>query len=256
MDCSTCRKADPSAWLEARTNFARTTAAWSLAGHMIGLGDRHCDNLLIDVSTGANVQIDFGHLFDSGRELPVPEIVPFRLTQNMVDSLGVCGVEGPFRASCCAGAHCWARVPGCLCGMLPTRWVWPEYLLQRTEPFHSIPCHTSLSQAQRVVVYLVTIHRIRSKHLPIKISHWSHTHMRLQSCTSCAPASGPSSASCKPSRATLLSSGLAAATGVASSRARAARNQTLVQAVVRRATRGRSRRWQACGGGCRRAAHL
>jgi phosphatidylinositol kinase/protein kinase (PI-3 family) len=94
-------------WLEARATFTRTTAVWSLAGHMVGLGDRHCDNLLIDITSGANVQIDFGHLFDSGRDLPIPEIVPFRLTQNMVDSLGVIGVEGPFRASCCAGVSCW-----------------------------------------------------------------------------------------------------------------------------------------------------
>jgi phosphatidylinositol kinase/protein kinase (PI-3 family) len=100
-----CSKADPSTWLDARSAFTRTTAVWSLAGHMVGLGDRHCDNLLIDLVSGANVQIDFGHLFDSGRELPIPEIVPFRLSQNIVDSFGVCGVQGPFRASCCAGAH-------------------------------------------------------------------------------------------------------------------------------------------------------
>ena len=102
---SACRKADPSAWLEARSHFTRTTASWSLAGHMVGLGDRHCDNLLIDEISGANVQIDFGHLFDSARDLPIPEVVPFRLTQNIVDSFGVTGVEGSFRASCCAGAR-------------------------------------------------------------------------------------------------------------------------------------------------------
>jgi phosphatidylinositol kinase/protein kinase (PI-3 family) len=107
-----CRKADPSTWLQARTTFTRSTAAWSLAGHVVGLGDRHCDNLLVDLVTGANVQIDFGHLFDSGRELPIPEIVPFRLTQNITDSFGVCGVEGPFRNSCCAGARFLA--PSCL----------------------------------------------------------------------------------------------------------------------------------------------
>jgi phosphatidylinositol kinase/protein kinase (PI-3 family) len=101
---------DPAMWLQARTTFMRTTAAWSMAGHIVGLGDRHCDNLLIDVRRGANVQIDFGHLFDSGRDLPYPEIVAFRLTQNMVDSFGVCGVEGGFRTTCCAGELSTRRV--------------------------------------------------------------------------------------------------------------------------------------------------
>jgi phosphatidylinositol kinase/protein kinase (PI-3 family) len=101
--CFSRRMPDPATWLQARTTFTRTTAAWSIAGHIVGLGDRHCDNLLIDVQTGANVQIDFGHLFDSARDLPVPEIVPFRLTQNMIDSFGVCGVEGGFRINCGAG---------------------------------------------------------------------------------------------------------------------------------------------------------
>lgn len=74
-----------------------------MAGHIVGLGDRHCDNLLIDIKRGTNVQIDFGHLFDSARDLPYPEVMAFRLSQNMVDSFGVFGVEGGFRTTCCAG---------------------------------------------------------------------------------------------------------------------------------------------------------
>eukprot|EP00892_Ulva_mutabilis_P006464 jgi/Ulvmu1/418/UM001_0425.1 len=94
------RMPDPGTWLQARTKFMHTTAAWSIAGHIVGLGDRHCENLLIDYKSGANVQIDFGHLFDSGYLLPCPEIVPFRLTQNIVDSFGISGVEGGFRITC------------------------------------------------------------------------------------------------------------------------------------------------------------
>lgn len=98
-----CRMPDPALWLLARATFMRTTAAWSMAGHVLGLGDRHCDNLLIDIQGGNNVQIDFGHLFDSARDLPYPEVVAFRLSQNMVDSFGVYGVEGGFRTTCCSG---------------------------------------------------------------------------------------------------------------------------------------------------------
>ena len=46
------------------------------------------------------VHIDFGMIFDQGVLLRVPETVPFRLTQNLVDGLGVLGTEGVFRRSC------------------------------------------------------------------------------------------------------------------------------------------------------------
>jgi serine/threonine-protein kinase ATR len=32
--------------------------------------------------------------------MQVPEVVPFRLTHNMVDALGVAGYEGCFRKAC------------------------------------------------------------------------------------------------------------------------------------------------------------
>ena len=43
------------------------------------------------------MHVDFGCLFDKGLTLEVPEMVPFRLTQNVVDAFGVSGVEGAFR---------------------------------------------------------------------------------------------------------------------------------------------------------------
>ena len=33
-------------------------------------------------------------LFNRGQTLEVPELVPFRMTQNMVDAFGVTGIEG------------------------------------------------------------------------------------------------------------------------------------------------------------------
>jgi serine/threonine-protein kinase ATR len=58
------------------------------------LGDRHCENILLDMNSGAAVHVDFNCLFDKGKQLEVPERVPFRLTQNIVAGLGVTGVEG------------------------------------------------------------------------------------------------------------------------------------------------------------------
>ena len=52
-------------------------------GWLLGLGDRHLDNILLDSSTGEVAHIDFNVVFDQGLRLRVPEIVPFRLTQML-----------------------------------------------------------------------------------------------------------------------------------------------------------------------------
>ena len=49
----------PHAWFEARTNFTLSTAVWSAVGHIIGLGDRHSENILIDTRSGECVHVDF-----------------------------------------------------------------------------------------------------------------------------------------------------------------------------------------------------
>ena len=91
---------DPSAWFEARLTYSRSVATWSMVGHIVGLGDRHCENILIDTKNGECVHVDFDCLFDKGLTFSVPEMVPFRLTPNIVDAMGVCGVEGAFRRVC------------------------------------------------------------------------------------------------------------------------------------------------------------
>jgi serine/threonine-protein kinase ATR len=78
---------DSTRWLEARTRFSRSAAVWSVVGHIIGLGDRHTENILLDVRTAECVHVDFDCLFDKGLTLQKPEIVPFRLTPNMVDAM-------------------------------------------------------------------------------------------------------------------------------------------------------------------------
>lgn len=68
-----------------------------MVGHIVGLGDRHGENILLDKSTGECVHVDFDCLFDKGLTLQRPEIVPFRLTHNMLDGMGLSGYEGMFR---------------------------------------------------------------------------------------------------------------------------------------------------------------
>jgi serine/threonine-protein kinase ATR len=90
---------EPYSWLEARQRYVRSTALMSMVGAVIGLGDRHGENILLDSRTGDAVHVDFNCLFWKGKTFQMPERVPFRLTQNMVDALGVLGIEGPFRRS-------------------------------------------------------------------------------------------------------------------------------------------------------------
>ena len=91
---------DPSLWYEKRLSYTRSMAVASIVGHMVGLGDRHSQNILLDKLTGEVIHIDLGIAFDQGKSLPVPELVPFRLTRDLVDALGVVGVRGVFTKSC------------------------------------------------------------------------------------------------------------------------------------------------------------
>ncbi|KAJ8680180.1 hypothetical protein QAD02_015967 [Eretmocerus hayati] len=91
---------DPYGWYEARTAYIRTAAVMSMVGYILGLGDRHGENILIDSKSGDCVHVDFNCLFNKGETLDVPEMVPFRLTHNMVEAMGPLRYEGPFRQSC------------------------------------------------------------------------------------------------------------------------------------------------------------
>ncbi|VDK39269.1 unnamed protein product [Taenia asiatica] len=77
-----------SAWWQASQTFASSLGITSAFGYLIGLGDRHLDNLLIDLTTGTLIHIDFNVCFDEGRSLRVPELVPFRFTRILRHPLG------------------------------------------------------------------------------------------------------------------------------------------------------------------------
>ena len=88
----------PQQWFYSVTNFTSTLSISSIVGYIVGLGDRHLRNIMIDSTTGQLIHIDFGILFEKGRLLSVPEMVPFRLTRELVDCLGLEGVDGLLRA--------------------------------------------------------------------------------------------------------------------------------------------------------------
>lgn len=52
-------------WLNHRTNYIRSCAVMSMVGYLLGLGDRHPSNLMIDRYTGKLLHIDFGDCFEA-----------------------------------------------------------------------------------------------------------------------------------------------------------------------------------------------
>ncbi|KAK5917220.1 hypothetical protein CgunFtcFv8_012127 [Champsocephalus gunnari] len=91
---------DPTSWYSSRSAYCRSTAVMSMVGYILGLGDRHGENILFDSFTGECIHVDFNCLFNKGETFDVPEVVPFRLTQNMVHAMGPMGTEGLFRQAC------------------------------------------------------------------------------------------------------------------------------------------------------------
>ena len=85
---------EPSRWFSSRLAYASSLATMSIVGYIVGLGDRHGENILFDECTGSCVHVDLNCLFEKGQTFEIPERVPFRLTHNLVDAMGITGVEG------------------------------------------------------------------------------------------------------------------------------------------------------------------
>lgn len=100
------RSRNSEAWLERRTTYTRSLGVNSMVGYILGLGDRHPSNLLLDQITGKMVHIDFvcntlsrvvakliclkGDCFEVAMQRDkYPEKVPFRLTRMLIHAMEV-----------------------------------------------------------------------------------------------------------------------------------------------------------------------
>lgn len=73
----------------------------SIVGYILGLGDRHPSNLMLDRITGKIIHIDFGDCFEVAcKRDKYPEQVPFRLTRMLTYAMEVSNIEGSFRITC------------------------------------------------------------------------------------------------------------------------------------------------------------
>uniref|UniRef100_K3WAJ2 non-specific serine/threonine protein kinase n=1 Tax=Globisporangium ultimum (strain ATCC 200006 / CBS 805.95 / DAOM BR144) TaxID=431595 RepID=K3WAJ2_GLOUD len=91
---------DPAMWYQRRLAYVKSAAVTSIVGYILGIGDRHSQNILVHEETAELVHIDFGVVFDQGMALFTPETVPFRLTRDLVDGMGVSGCDGVFTRCC------------------------------------------------------------------------------------------------------------------------------------------------------------
>jgi serine/threonine-protein kinase mTOR len=88
-------------WVERRSNYTNSLAVMSMVGYILGLGDRHPSNLMLDRVGGRIVHIDFGDCFEVAMQRSkYPETIPFRLTRMLVKAMEISGIEGTFRSTC------------------------------------------------------------------------------------------------------------------------------------------------------------
>jgi len=90
---------NPLEFYKMKKNYIVSFAIWSMCSYIVRLGDRHLENLMIN-NTNQLIYIDYGYVLNDGLNLPVPEIVPIRFTNNLRYALGFLEETGIFSNIC------------------------------------------------------------------------------------------------------------------------------------------------------------
>lgn len=59
----------PEAFLSLRSHFSSSHAVLCVSHWILGIGDRHLSNFMINTETGGMIGIDFGHAFGSATQV-------------------------------------------------------------------------------------------------------------------------------------------------------------------------------------------
>ncbi|KAH1016070.1 hypothetical protein HUJ04_007350, partial [Dendroctonus ponderosae] len=86
-------------FIALKNNFIKSYAVICACHWILGIGDRHLDNIKVCTKTGKLLGIDFGHAFGTATQrLPIPELVPIRLTPHLEGLMEPLKAKGLFRA--------------------------------------------------------------------------------------------------------------------------------------------------------------
>jgi hypothetical protein len=109
----------PDAFIAMRRRYAASLAASSVCGWVAGVGDRHLQNILIDLRDGSLVHIDFGYAFGTATAvLPIPELVPFRATGALLGALAPMDARAALSGDMAAAMHALRRGAALLRGVM------------------------------------------------------------------------------------------------------------------------------------------
>jgi len=70
-------------------SLTRSLSVMSVLGYLLGLGDRHLGNLMVSMTRGDVLHIDWNVSLERGLKLPIPEVVPFRMTSILENAGGL-----------------------------------------------------------------------------------------------------------------------------------------------------------------------
>ncbi|KAI4492328.1 hypothetical protein M0802_009838 [Mischocyttarus mexicanus] len=77
----------PESFITFRRNFITSYATMCAVHWILGIGDRHLSNILISIGSGKCLGIDFDQAFDAGIDSMIPQLMPFRLTTQILGLL-------------------------------------------------------------------------------------------------------------------------------------------------------------------------
>lgn len=75
----------PEAFLSLRSHFISSHALLCVSHWILGIGDRHLSNFMINMETGGMIGIDFGHAFGSSTQVYPVKGMLTRLKQNAIE---------------------------------------------------------------------------------------------------------------------------------------------------------------------------